>query len=214
MLRKLRECIKLFYYQTISDHVKSGPPFNPFFLDAMMDDCKLDQLDIHPTTIEGLNNGTLRYSPVTALVSFLGLFFCLAAGFHYAIQTLHYSAAELQAATKLPPKLITAALQTIAARVAPKPTTALGLAQTARSVQLGDAVLDELLGGGLPLKALTELSGASGSGKTQLALQWCLQVQIPKAMGGLEGGEIGGCKNILQLFAKILSSLFHSGHLY
>jgi hypothetical protein len=39
----------------------------------------------------------------------------------------------------------------------------------------GDAHLDALLGGGLPLRGLCELSGEAGSGKTQLVMQLALQ---------------------------------------
>lgn len=54
-------------------------------------------------------------------------------------------------------------------------------------IGFGDASLDALLGGGVPCRALTELCGESSSGKTQLALQLCLRVQLPVAMGGLAG---------------------------
>jgi DNA-repair protein XRCC3 len=47
--------------------------------------------------------------------------------------------------------------------------------------------LNENLRGGLR-KGITELSGESGAGKTQLALQLLLQVQMPTGEGGLEGG--------------------------
>ncbi|XP_069694731.1 DNA repair protein RAD51 homolog 3 isoform X2 [Periplaneta americana] len=48
--------------------------------------------------------------------------------------------------------------------------------------------LDDNLGGGLAVGELTELCGAPGSGKTQLCLQLCVDVQIPSSFGGL-GGE-------------------------
>nr|CAD7427893.1 unnamed protein product [Timema monikensis] len=47
--------------------------------------------------------------------------------------------------------------------------------------------IDDMLDGGFPLQSLTELCGAPGSGKTQLCLQLCAAVQIPRACGGLEG---------------------------
>uniref|UniRef100_A0A3P9KT88 Serpin peptidase inhibitor, clade A (alpha-1 antiproteinase, antitrypsin), member 10a n=1 Tax=Oryzias latipes TaxID=8090 RepID=A0A3P9KT88_ORYLA len=46
-------------------------------------------------------------------------------------------------------------------------------------------VLDGLLRGGLPVGGITELSGQSGAGKTQLALQISLSVQYPVEHGGL-----------------------------
>ncbi|CAH2095379.1 unnamed protein product [Euphydryas editha] len=46
--------------------------------------------------------------------------------------------------------------------------------------------LDKILGNdGIQLGSLTELLGLSGSGKTQLCLQLCASVQIPKILGGL-----------------------------
>nr|CAH8856512.1 unnamed protein product [Trichobilharzia regenti] len=46
---------------------------------------------------------------------------------------------------------------------------------------------DELLGGGFPTNRLTELCGEPGVGKTQFCLQACVNVQIPKWFGGLDG---------------------------
>lgn len=48
--------------------------------------------------------------------------------------------------------------------------------------------LDDLLGGGIPLCAITEISGTPGIGKTQLCLQACVSVQLPSSVGGV-GGE-------------------------
>lgn len=50
--------------------------------------------------------------------------------------------------------------------------------------------LDSMLGGGIPLQAITELCGAPGSGKTQLCLQLCIDVQIPENLGGLSGQAV------------------------
>ncbi|EQD74432.1 DNA repair and recombination protein RadA, partial [mine drainage metagenome] len=47
--------------------------------------------------------------------------------------------------------------------------------------------MDELLGGGVETQAITEFSGEFGSGKTQLAHQIAVNVQLPAAQGGLEG---------------------------
>lgn len=45
--------------------------------------------------------------------------------------------------------------------------------------------LDEVLGGGISVGALTEFSGAFATGKTQLAFQLCINVQRPLEEGGL-----------------------------
>lgn len=55
-------------------------------------------------------------------------------------------------------------------------------------LSVGCPVLDELLRGGLPVGGVTELSGESGAGKTQLALQLCLSVLYPPQYGGLNSG--------------------------
>ncbi|XP_068198553.1 DNA repair protein XRCC3 [Antennarius striatus] len=60
-------------------------------------------------------------------------------------------------------------------------------------LSLGCPVLDELLRGGLLVGGVTELSGESGAGKTQLALQLCLSVQYPTQHGGLNAGAVFVC---------------------
>ena len=47
--------------------------------------------------------------------------------------------------------------------------------------------LDELLGGGVETGAITEFAGEFGSGKTQLAHQIAVDVQLPVDQGGLAG---------------------------
>ena len=54
-------------------------------------------------------------------------------------------------------------------------------------VSSGSKSFDELLGGkGFESQAITELFGEYGSGKTQVAHQLCVNVQLPKEKGGLE----------------------------
>jgi DNA repair protein RadA len=47
--------------------------------------------------------------------------------------------------------------------------------------------LDELLGGGVETQAITEFSGEFGTGKTQIAHQVAVDVQLPTSQGGLDG---------------------------
>ncbi|MHC1625478.1 MAG: DNA repair and recombination protein RadA [Methermicoccaceae archaeon] len=54
----------------------------------------------------------------------------------------------------------------------------------------GSSLLDALLGGGVESQAITEFHGEFGSGKTQIAHQLCVNVQLPKEMGGLDGSAI------------------------
>ncbi|KAM7396065.1 hypothetical protein PAMA_007371 [Pampus argenteus] len=60
-------------------------------------------------------------------------------------------------------------------------------------LSVGCPVLDQLLRGGLPVGGVTELSGESRAGKTQLALQLCLSVQYPPHHGGLGSGAVYIC---------------------
>ena len=50
--------------------------------------------------------------------------------------------------------------------------------------------LDELLGGGIETQAITELAGEFGTGKTQIAHQVAVNVQLPPDQGGLEGEAV------------------------
>jgi len=54
----------------------------------------------------------------------------------------------------------------------------------------GSKSFDELLGGGLETQAMTEFYGEFGSGKTQIAHQLAVNVQLPPEKGGLNGSVI------------------------
>lgn len=54
----------------------------------------------------------------------------------------------------------------------------------------GSKELDNLFGGGIETQAITELFGKFGSGKTQIAHQLAVNVQMPVEKGGLEGGAV------------------------
>lgn len=74
--------------------------------------------------------------------------------------------------------------------------------------------LDTLLGGGIPLQAITEVSGTPGVGKTQMWYGWLLpSIFIPHALsphGNLLQGNLGHlpAKNKIQMEGLILSILF------
>lgn len=57
-------------------------------------------------------------------------------------------------------------------------------------ITTGSTSLDDLLGGGVETQAVTEAFGEFGSGKTQLAHQLCVNVQLPREQKGLEGKAI------------------------
>jgi len=54
-----------------------------------------------------------------------------------------------------------------------------------RRISTGVRALDELLGGGIETRAVTEVVGEFGSGKTQLCHQLAVIVQLPEDRGGL-----------------------------
>jgi len=59
-----------------------------------------------------------------------------------------------------------------------------------RFLTTGCSRLDAKFGGGIPCRGITQIYGAGGTGKTQLALQLCLTVQLPITAGGLEAGNV------------------------
>ena len=54
----------------------------------------------------------------------------------------------------------------------------------------GSESLNELFGGGIETQAMTEFYGEFGSGKTQIAHQLAVNVQLPTEKGGLNGSTI------------------------
>jgi DNA repair protein RadA len=54
----------------------------------------------------------------------------------------------------------------------------------------GSRKLDGLLGRGLETQAITEFYGEYGTGKSQIAHQLCVNVQLPPEKGGLGGGAL------------------------
>jgi DNA repair protein RadA len=59
-----------------------------------------------------------------------------------------------------------------------------------RKLTTGSHNLDELLGGGIETGAVTEIFGEYRTGKTQLAHQLCVNVQLPYEDGGFEGSAL------------------------
>ena len=131
------------------------------------------------------------------------------AGIRTLADLLSISSSELQRRTKMSLN-DAAALRTSAAEAIfrSRPSTALDLrvstdfaskltvlttSRTAQGKQLrlsvGCDVLDEELRGGLLCPGITEVFGASGSGKTQFCLQMSLAAQLPLDKGGLGGSE-------------------------
>lgn len=68
--------------------------------------------------------------------------------------------------------------------------TALELKQESRNIgriTTGSKRLDELLGGGVETRTITEFYGEFGTGKTQVCMQLSVNVQLPPEEGGLSG---------------------------
>ncbi|KAH7915969.1 P-loop containing nucleoside triphosphate hydrolase protein [Hygrophoropsis aurantiaca] len=59
--------------------------------------------------------------------------------------------------------------------------------QGSESFTTGDVELDIVIGGGIKTGMIWEIVGESAAGKTQVALQLCLAVQLPFSLGGIGG---------------------------
>ncbi|XP_061609452.1 DNA repair protein XRCC3 [Phyllopteryx taeniolatus] len=116
------------------------------------------------------------------------------AGVRSVGEVLRTSGPDLQRLTSLSAadvrRLLTAAARLRGPR---PPLPVLRAEESGLRLGLGCPVLDGLLRGGLPVGGVTELSGESGVGKTQLALQLCLSVQYPARHGGLDSGAVFVC---------------------
>ncbi len=62
--------------------------------------------------------------------------------------------------------------------------------KSVQRISTGSNALDILLGGGVESQSITECYGEFGSGKSQIAFQLAVNVQLPKEKGGLEGHAI------------------------
>ncbi|XP_024023085.1 DNA repair protein RAD51 homolog 3 isoform X2 [Morus notabilis] len=62
--------------------------------------------------------------------------------------------------------------------------------QLLRRITTSCADLDNILGGGINCKEVTEIGGVPGIGKTQLGIQLAVNVQIPVDLGGLGGKAV------------------------
>ncbi|XP_046420421.1 DNA repair protein XRCC3-like isoform X1 [Neodiprion fabricii] len=74
--------------------------------------------------------------------------------------------------------------------VAIKCKTVKCLASEEKFLSLGCPHLDSVLRGGFVNRGITQIYGAAGTGKTQIALQLCLTVQLPIVHGGYEAGAV------------------------
>jgi DNA repair protein RadA len=86
-------------------------------------------------------------------------------------------------------KIIAAARETL--KMGFEPATAiLKKREAVGKITTGSKALDSLLGGGVETQSIFEAHGAYGSGKSQLAHQLAVAVQLPREKGGLGGKAI------------------------
>jgi len=101
---------------------------------------------------------------------------------------------KIKTKTKLKTEEIQSLLALVSDVIYPlKPKSALELNQEKQNekLSLGDKILNKTLQGGLPTRSgIIEIVGESAVGKSQLALQLCLMVQLPKHLGGLKGDAL------------------------
>ncbi|XP_055412148.1 DNA repair protein XRCC3 isoform X1 [Bubalus kerabau] len=143
------------------------------------EDMDLDQLDLNPRIVAAVKKAKLRSVK----------------------EVLHLSGPDLQRRTRLSSPDVQLLLRAAASLLRGHGVcTALHLLRQEgpfpeqhQRLSLGCPVLDALLRGGLPLDGITELAGRSSAGKTQLALQLCLAVQLPRHHGGLGAGAVYVC---------------------
>ncbi|XP_047494550.1 DNA repair protein XRCC3-like [Penaeus chinensis] len=116
------------------------------------------------------------------------------AGFVSAWQFLRSSEGELQQRMGLSAADIDQLLNAVTSHLLSKFVTAWEMSQEQKQdaelthITTGCQELDEVLGGGVPVRGITEVAGESSSGKTQLALQLALHAQLPPHLGGLGKG--------------------------
>jgi DNA repair protein RadA len=100
------------------------------------------------------------------------------------------NANELSAVTGLPQTLAQKIISSARAQLKFTIKTAYELEQElkdVRRINTGSLNLNKLLGGGVETKAVTEFFGEFGTGKSQLAFQLSVDVQLPPEKGGLNG---------------------------
>lgn len=103
---------------------------------------------------------------------------------------LKASCNELQQKTGLSANDIDQLMCAVASHIVKPPVLAQNLQCTQEDtsevsyVSTGCAAIDSILKGGIPFRGITEVTGQSGSGKTQVGLQLALRAQLPKHLGG------------------------------
>lgn len=139
------------------------------------------------------------------------------------------SAADLERTTKLSLFDVSMLLKAVSYSLpCPPMRTALSLCNSmaqgqgspvGQKLTLGCQILDSFLRGGILSQGITEVTGESSSGKTQICLQLCLTVQLPVERGGLGGGTPNShvysyIRYSFQLDLNLNLSTFQTGAVY
>ncbi|KAI0303391.1 P-loop containing nucleoside triphosphate hydrolase protein, partial [Multifurca ochricompacta] len=109
-------------------------------------------------------------------------------GFLTVSDVLLSSISDISRRCRLAPQVVQEIVDSIA-RALDRPPSLLRdvIRDGSEVVTTGDTLLDQMLGGGIRVGMIWELAGEGASGKTQLALQLSLLVQLPVTQGGLNG---------------------------
>ncbi|CAE6408664.1 unnamed protein product [Rhizoctonia solani] len=113
------------------------------------------------------------------------------------IDVVTLSASDLATKLRVPLEKAQTILQQIHSAFAPK-TSVIKLDDTEGATHdllgctftTGDEAIDNLLGGGFTIGQVHEITGEAASGKSQLALQLSLTVQLPESEHGLNGSSL------------------------
>ncbi|KAG8914749.1 hypothetical protein FRC00_011120 [Tulasnella sp. 408] len=111
-------------------------------------------------------------------------------GFKFVADVLLQSTDEVARKLRLGKNEVEKMFDSISAEILSPPETVAAMRSLgSESFTAGDEGLDDLLGSGIKTGVVWEITGESASGKTQLALQLCLTVQLSPDLGGLGGSS-------------------------
>lgn len=109
-------------------------------------------------------------------------------GFVTVSDVLLFPLSDISKRCRLSPHAVQAIVDSIAQALARPPSILRDVMHNGSElITTGDTILDGMLGGGIKVGMVWEFVGEGGAGKTQLALQLSLLVQLPVEQGGLNG---------------------------
>ncbi|KIJ69524.1 hypothetical protein HYDPIDRAFT_124118 [Hydnomerulius pinastri MD-312] len=110
-------------------------------------------------------------------------------GFKDISDVLLATASDISRACRIAPQEVNKIISLICRERAqpPRPLREFLAEEPSEKITTGDVELDSLIGGGIKTGMVWEVVGESAAGKTQLALQLSLLVQLPPNLGGVSG---------------------------